>query len=70
MINVELIEAKRAEHQYSQKQMGNFLGYESHTAYQRKIKGTRDFSIEDIVKLCNLFQLELSDLIIIEKVGK
>lgn len=63
MVNIKLIEEKRAEYSYSQEQMGKFLGYESHTAYNRKIKGTRDFSIEDVVKICKLFELELSDVI-------
>ncbi len=65
MVNVKLIEQLRTEHNYSQEQMAKLIGYESDAAYNRKIKGKRDFSIEDIVKLCKLFQLELSDLIIL-----
>lgn len=64
MVNIELLEQKRAEHSYSQGQVAKFMGYESHTAYQRKITGARDFTIADITNLCKLFQVELSDLII------
>lgn len=64
MLNIELVEQKRSEHHYSQRQMAKLLGYDSHAAYQRKVKGERQFTIEDIVKICNLFQLEPNDLII------
>lgn len=70
MVNIKLIEELRKKHHYSQEQVAKLLGYESRTAYNYKIKGARDFSIEDIVKLCNLFQLQVNELIIIEKVGK
>ena len=63
MVNIKLIEEKRAEYAYSQEQIAKLLGYESHTAYNRKIKGKREFSIEDVVKICKLFQLELNDVI-------
>lgn len=63
MVNIELIEEKRLEHGYNQEQIARKLGYESHTAYYCKIKGKRQFSIEDIVKICKLFQLELTDVI-------
>lgn len=63
-INIALLEEKRAELGYSQIQVANFMGYESHTAYHTKIKGKRDFSIIDIIKLCQLYQLELTDIII------
>lgn len=63
-VNIQLIEELRLEHAYSQEQIAILLGYKSHTAYCYKINGKRDFSIEDIVKLCKLFSLELSDVII------
>ncbi len=63
MVNIELIEQKRLEHGYSQEQVAKFIGYESHNAYGRKINGKREFSVEDIVKLCKLYQLELTDVI-------
>lgn len=66
MVNIKLIEEKRAEYAYSQEQIAKLLGYESHTAYNRKIKGKREFSIEDIAKLCSLFSLTPNDLIMMK----
>ena len=63
MVNIQLIEQKRLEHGYNQEQLARLMGYESHTAYYCKVKGKRQFSIEDIVKICKLFQLELNDVI-------
>lgn len=65
MININLIEQLRKQHGYSQAQMGEFLGYESHTAYGRKVRGTRDFSIDDVIKLCKLFSLTPNELIVL-----
>lgn len=63
MINIELIETLRKEHCYSQEVFAKMLGYESRTAYNTKIKGKREFSITDIVKICKIFDLELADVI-------
>lgn len=63
MVNIKLIEEKRLEHGYSQEGIAQLLGYKSHTAYYCKIKGKRDFSVDDIVNICKLFQLELNDVI-------
>ena len=65
MVNIKLIEELRKQHHYSQEQIAKLLGYESRTAYNYKIKGSRDFSIEDIIAICNLFQLTPNDLIIL-----
>ncbi len=67
MVDIKKIETKRAEYHYSQRQMAKLMGYETHATYQRKIKGERQFTVEDIVKLCEIFQLELNDLIILNK---
>ena len=64
MANTKLIEQLRIQHGYTQEQMARLIGYDSQAAYSRKIKGIRQFTIEDIVKICNLFQLEPNDLII------
>lgn len=65
MINIELIETLRKQHGYTQEDMAIMIGYKTRSAYNRKIKGVRDFTIEDIANLCKLFQLELNELIII-----
>ena len=64
MANTKFIEELRIQHGYTQKQLASKLGYDSTATYNRKIKGTRDFTIADITNLCKLFQVELSDLII------
>lgn len=65
MVNVTLIEQLRKEHGYNQEQFSKLLGYETRTAYNTKIKGKREFSINDIVVICKIFSLEPSDLIIL-----
>ena len=64
MVNTQLIENLRMEHHYSQEQIAKMLGYDSHAAYSRKIKGQRQFTVEDVVALCKIFQLELNELIV------
>ena len=64
MINKDLIEAKRIEHGYSQEKMAELLGLGHRGTYCNKIKGTRPFTIEEIVKICKLFQLQPNDLIV------
>lgn len=64
MINKNLIEEKRIEHGYNQEKMAEFLGLTHRGAYCNKIKGARPFTVEEIIKICKLFQLEPNDLII------
>lgn len=64
MTNTSLIEQLRMEHGYTQDQLAIKLGYSSKSTYNCKIKGSRPFTLEDIVRLCKLFQLEPNDLII------
>ena len=63
MINVQLIESLRLSRGYNQEKMANMMGYDTHTTYNRKIKGKRQFTVEDIVNLCKIFQIEPNDLI-------
>ena len=63
MVNIELIEKSRKQHGYSKEQMSSLMGYEAKATYTKKSIGIRQFSIEDIVKICKLFQLELNDVI-------
>lgn len=65
MINIDLVESLRTQHGYSQEQMAKLLGYESRTAYNTKVKGKREFSINDLVAICKIFQLKPNDLIIL-----
>lgn len=66
MVNIELIEQTRLQHGYSKEQMSSFMGYESKATYTKKSIGMRQFTIEDIVKICKLFNLELADVIIMK----
>lgn len=66
MINIQLIEQLRKQHHYSQETIAKMMGYDSHVAYSRKINGIRNFTIEDVIKLCEIYQLEPNDLIIIK----
>ena len=70
MVDIKKIEQLRIQHGYTQEQLAIKLGYGSKSTYNGKIKGIRQFTVEDVVKLCNLFQLELDQIIILEKVGK
>lgn len=65
MVNIELLETLRKQHGYTQEKVAIMIGYESGAAYNRKIRGMRDFTIEDIAKLCKLFQVEVNELIVI-----
>ena len=64
MVNIELIEKSRKQHGYSKEQMSSLMGYEAKATYTRKSNGMRQFTIEDIAKLCSLFSLTPNDLII------
>ena len=64
MANINFIEQLRMQHGYTQEQMAIKLGYGSKSTYNCKIKGIRQFTIEDIVAICKIFQLEPNDLIL------
>jgi DNA-binding XRE family transcriptional regulator len=66
MVNIQLIEELRIQHGYSQEQFAIMIGYGSRSTYNCKIKGTRQFSIEDVVKICKVFELQPNDLIIMD----
>lgn len=65
MVNNRLIEESRIQHGYTQEQLATMMGYGNKSTYNCKVKGARPFTIEDIVKLCTIFQLEPNDLITI-----
>lgn len=66
MVNNQLIEQLRIQHGYNQETIAKMMGYDSHVAYSRKVNGKRNFTIEDVIKLCEIYQLEPNDLIIIK----
>ena len=66
MVDINKIEELRIKHGYSQEQMAIKLGYGAKSTYNGKIKGIRQFTIEDIVKICKLFMIEPNDLIVMD----
>lgn len=66
MVNNKLIEELRIQHGYNQEQLAIKMGYGNKSTYNSKIKGSRPFTVEDIVKLCTIFQLKPNDLIVID----
>lgn len=65
MVNIQLVEELRLSHGYNQEQLAIKMGYSNKSTYNCKIKGSRQFTIDDVVKLCEIFQLEPNDLITI-----
>ena len=63
MVDIDKIELLRKQHGYSQDTLALKMGYASKAGYNGKVRGIRQFTIEDVVKLCNIFQLEPNDLI-------
>lgn len=66
MVDINKIEELRMEHGYSQEQLAKMIGYSSRSTYNCKIKGSRQFTIEDVVNICKVFELEPNDLIIMD----
>lgn len=65
MVDVNKIEQLRTQHGYNQETLAKMMGYSNKSTYNCKVKGSRPFTIEDVVKLCEIFQLEPNDLIIL-----
>lgn len=62
MVDIDKIELLRHQHGYTQEGLATLMGY-AKTTYNCKVRRARQFTVEDIVKLCNIFQLEPNDLI-------
>ena len=63
MVDINKIETLRKQHGYTQEGLATLMGYGSKSTYNCKVKGVRQFTVEDVAKLCNIFQLEPNDLI-------
>ncbi len=70
MLNTTFIEQLRQNQGYTQEQIAIMLGYNTQAAYSKKIKDAKRFTIDDIIALCRIYNVEPNQLIIIEKVGK
>lgn len=63
-INIELMEQLRKEKGLSMYKIAEMIGYKSEAAYQHKIKGRRKFTIEDLLKISLILNVDLNNLII------
>jgi DNA-binding Xre family transcriptional regulator len=65
MVNTELLESLRAEKGLTCEDIAFSLGYACRSAYCKKLynRGSK-FTLQDIMKLCKIFNLEPNDLLI------
>lgn len=62
-INIELIEQLRKQRGYSMEQMAAKLNYNSRATYCNKVNGHRNFTLNDLLIVSMIFDIELSELI-------
>ena len=63
-VNVNLIEAYRKENKLTMADLGYAMGFKGAKTYAFKKYGYRNFTLKDIYKLCEIFDLDPDDLII------
>jgi hypothetical protein len=63
-INNVLIESRRKELKYTNKDLAISLGYKTESAVRAKIKGTRKWSASDIRKLIDVLDISYEELYI------
>lgn len=62
-VNIELIEQLRKSRGYNMEQMAVKLNYSSRATYCNKINRHRSFTLNDLLKVSMIFDIELSELI-------
>lgn len=62
-INIELMEHLRKKMGISMSKVAEMIGYKSEAAYQHKIKGRRNFTIEDLYKISLILKVDLNRLL-------
>lgn len=62
-VNIKLIEQQRKNKGYSREYVAEYLSYKTVGAYTHKINGRRTFNLNDLIKLSELYSLEITDLI-------
>lgn len=62
-INIELIEQLRKQRGYSMEQMAAKLNYNSRATYCNKVNEHRSFTLNDLLIVSMIFDIELSELI-------
>lgn len=66
-VNVKLIEENRIKNGYSLQEFSEALGYKGRCTYGGKRLGHKKFTLEDIMTISKLLNLQLDDLIITEE---
>ncbi len=64
MVDIKKVEQLRLQHGYNQEQLAIMMGYQGSSSYNSKAKGKRQFTVEDVVKLCKIYNVELNELIV------
>ena len=62
MINNALIESKRKELKYTNQELAVSLGYKSESSVRDKLTGRRKWSVSDIKKLTEIFNVTYKKL--------
>lgn len=64
MVDINKIEQLRVQHGYNQEEIAIMMGYKNNSSYNSKAKNKRQFTVDDVIKLCNIFNVTPNDLII------
>lgn len=68
-MNLNKLKGLRAERSYTQNDVANFMGI-SLTSYQRKESGTSQFTASEIIKIAEIFQVDISEIFFIHNIPK
>ena len=63
-INIKLIEQLRKEKGYRREYIAKCLGYKTVGAYTHKVNDIRPFTVQDLIKLSTLYDIDLKELFI------
>lgn len=63
MIKIELLESLRKAHKYSQQYISEKLGGKTYRTYQYKKSHPESITIQDLMILCNIYNLTPNDLL-------
>lgn len=62
-VDIKLIEQQRQKRGYSREYVAEYLNYRTVGAYTHKVNGRRFFNLNDLMKLSELYNLKIADLI-------
>lgn len=62
-VDIKLIEQQRQKKGYSREYVAEYLNYKTVGAYTHKVNGRRAFNLNDLIKLSELYNLEIANLI-------